>query len=88
MPASHVAACAVVRCDKMFDHAPEEGQRVWLFCEGPPEDPEVTCFLSDEVEWLDGKAPEGKPWVCSASPVIRNAPLDITGAHAEAEDSY
>ena len=48
----------------------------WLFCKEPPDDPSVTCFLADDVDWLDGKAPEGAPWLCSDSPVMREAPHD------------
>ena len=50
----------------------------WLFCKEPPEDPSVTCFLADDVDWLDGKAPEGSPWLCSDSPAMREAPHDGT----------
>ena len=52
----------------------------WLFCKEPPDDPSVTCFLADDVDWLDGKAPEGSPWLCSDSPVMREAPHDGTAA--------
>ena len=50
----------------------------WLLCKEPPVDPSVTCFLADDVDWLDGKAPEGAPWLCSDSPVMRETPHDGT----------
>ena len=52
----------------------------WLFCKEPPEDPSVTCFLADDVDWLDGRAPEGSPWLCSDSPAMRESPHDGSAA--------
>jgi len=52
----------------------------WLFCKEPPEDPSVTCFLADDVDWLDGKAPEGSPWLCSDHPAMRESPHDGSAA--------
>ena len=52
----------------------------WLFCKEPPEDPSVTCFLADDVDWLDGKAPEGSPWLCSDAPAMRESPHDGSAA--------
>ena len=74
----------------MFNHQPTASGGVgdWLFCDEPPEDASVTCFMTADVEWLAGKAPEGKQWVCSASTFLRDAPPDITGAEARQEDSY
>lgn len=71
--------------DKSTGSSPEDNPMSgeWLFCKEPPDDPSVTCFLADDVDWLDGKAPEGSPWLCSDSPVMRESPHDGTAARPE-----
>eukprot|EP00320_Phaeocystis_rex_P022462 CAMPEP_0119067430 /NCGR_PEP_ID=MMETSP1178-20130426/9788_1 /TAXON_ID=33656 /ORGANISM="unid sp, Strain CCMP2000" /LENGTH=146 /DNA_ID=CAMNT_0007049083 /DNA_START=57 /DNA_END=497 /DNA_ORIENTATION=+ len=85
-------------CEKAFEQ-PKDGQLPselednpmsgsWLFCKEPPNDPSVTCFLAEDVEWLDGKAPDGAPWLCSDSPVMRESPHDGIPVQQAQEDSY
>ena len=49
-------------CDDIFqqEEQPQESQPSqysnWEFCKEPPaDDPTVTCFLTSDVDWLDGK---------------------------------
>ena len=60
----------------------------WLYCEEPPEDADVTCILASDVDWLDDKAPEGQPWLCTSSMLLKEPCPDITGAEAASEDSW
>merc|ERR1711924_82575 len=50
----------------------------WAFCEEPPIDPNVTCFLASDVEYLADKAPEGQPWLCTTSSALHDPMPDIT----------
>jgi len=83
----------VEQCKDTFEQAEATGNQEgeWLFCEEPPIDPNVTCFLASDVDYLAEKAPEGQPWLCTTSSALHDPMPDITheaGKSEASEDSY
>ena len=60
----------------------------WAFCKEPPIDPNVTCFLASEVDYLEGEIPEGQPWLCTTSDELHTPITQEAGKSVAAEDSY